>query len=327
MNSILFSLFLSISLLISPSLFAESFKKVLISQVAEHPALNSTIEGILDALKEEGYIPEKNLKVRVESAQANAALASQIAQKFVNQAPDIVVGVGTLSAQSFAKYAQEGKVTLVFSSVTDPLQAGLVKTLQNPSNNTSGVSNFVKLEPQLELFKALQPSLKTLGILYNPGEINSVSIVQQLEKLCPQFGIKLLKQTASKTADVYQSALKLAQTVDALFISNDSTALSAFQSVVKAAESTEIPIYVSDTDIVQFGAVAALGPNQYEVGKQTGFLIAHGLRGASMGDQAVEFPSKTDLVFNLEAAAKAHIKIEKSLLTRAAKIISSSERS
>lgn len=322
-------LFLLASLLLCVSSTTNTFASpeniatntVLISQVVEHPALDATTKGIIEGLAANGYQRGVNLELRVESAQANAALASQIASKFVNQKPNIVVGVGTLSAQSFSKAAAAGKVALAFSTVTDPLGASLVKSLKEPNNNTSGVSNFVDLEPQLKLFQQLQPHLKRLGVLYNPGEVNSVSIVKKLEKLSPAIGLILVKQTASKTADVAQNAVKLAQNVDAIFISNDNTALSALQSVVRAAQKAKIPVYVSDTDAVAQGAVAALGPNQYQVGFQTGAMIARVLNGANMGDQPVEFPQKTDLYINLTAAKKAGITVPDRILQQAAKII------
>ena len=185
---------------------------------------------------------------------------------------------------------------MVFSTVTDPLGASLVKSLDRPGNNISGISNFVPLEPQLELFKKIQPSLKRLGILYNPAELNSVSIVKKLEILCPKLGLALVKQTITKTSDAMQNTAKLASNVDAIFISNDNTALSALQSIIASTEKAGIPLYVSDTDAVKLGAKAALGPNQYEVGLQTARMIVRVLKGDDINNMKVEFPDKTDLV-------------------------------
>lgn len=295
-------------------------KKICISKIVEHPALDATTKGIIDALQKKGYEAGKNLEVRVESAQANPALAQQIASKYVNQSPDVVVGVGTVTAQSFARHAATGKAKLVFSSVTDPLKAGLVQSLDQPGNNTTGVSNFVDLEPQLNLFKKLQPGLKSLGFLYNPGEANSVILKERLEALCPKFGLALVCQAVNKTADVAQNATKLAQNAEAIFISNDNTALSSFQSVVKAAQNAKIPVYVSDTDAVAMGAVAALGPNQYEVGLQTGNIIVRLLDGGDIASEKVEFPAKTDLYLNIEAARRIGIEIPADLLESTTKV-------
>jgi len=300
---------------------SQNMKKVFINQLVEHPALDRTTQGIKDGLKQAGYKQGVNVDVRVESAQANPALSAQIAEKFVGQEADVVVGVATISAQSFVKYAKENKTKLVFSSVTDPLQAGLVKSLENPGNQTSGVSNYVEIEPQLKLFKEIQPNLKRLGFLYNPSEVNSISLIQKLELLCPKLGIILVLQTANKTSEVPQAAIKLASEVDAIFISNDSTALSALQTIIKAANTLKIPVYVSDTDAVELGALAALGPNQYKVGLQTAELIIRALKGEDLGIIPVDFPKGTELYLNAEAAQKIDIQFTDPIKEKASKII------
>lgn len=253
-------------------------KTIYISQVIEHPALNSTVQGIKDVLSKNGFA------VEVESAQASPSLASQIASKFMAQNPAVIVGVGTVSAQSFVKYALQNKTKLIFSSVTDP------KDAFPESANIGGVSNFVPLEPQLELFKKLQPGLKRIGMLYNPGEANSISIVKKLKALCPKYDLTLVEQTINKTADVAQSVVQLAQGCDAIFISNDNTALSALKTITKLSK---VPVYVSDVDAVNLGAAAALGPDQYEIGRQTGEMILRVLKGEKL---TTEFPNKTKTV-------------------------------
>ena len=160
--------------------------KIRISQTVDHPALNSTTEGLIDGLEDSGYVNNEKLDLKTVSIQGSVTLAQQVADKFVAESPDIVVGVGTMASQSFIKYAKNGQ-KLVFTTVTNPTEAGLI------GSNITGVSNFVPLEPQLELFKQLIPNLKTLGILYNSGEANSVNLVRLLETTCPKFGIKLVK--------------------------------------------------------------------------------------------------------------------------------------
>lgn len=292
-------------------------KKILISKVVDHPALNATTQGIIESLADAGFKQGINLDLRVESAQANSAIAAQIANKFVAQNPDVVVGVGTLAAQSFIKPATLKKVNLIFSSVTDPIAAHLT------GPRITGVSNFVNLEPQLQLMRSLQPNLQRLGIIYNPGEINAVSLVAKLEIVCTKLNIKLVKQAAAKTSDVAQSVAKLAGRVDAIFISNDNTALSGLQSIIRVAQLRMLPVYVSDTDAVAIGAVAALGPNQRELGRQTGRMIVQVLNGVAIEDLPIEFPQKLELVINLDAANKVGLSVPKSVLGNANKIIDS----
>jgi len=292
MNKLLLSLLILLS---SAYSLVSSPSKVYINKIVDHPALDKTVEGIREGLANSGFTEGKNLEFKSESAQGNVSLANQITSKFINSGADVIVGLGTVSAQSALKPAREKKVQLVFSSITDPESAGL---LSDPE--IVGVSNFIPLKPQIEFFKKLQPNLKTLGILYNSGELNSIEIVKKLEIVCSEMGIKLVKQTVTKSSEVPQAAQKLATQVDAIFISNDNTALSAIQVISNIATQASIPVYVSDTDAVELGAVAAYGPNQYEVGVLTGEIIAKRLKGEPVTQQ-VNVPQKTDIVINQKA--------------------------
>ncbi len=294
--------------------------KIYISQLVDHPALDATTKGIIQGLSDKGY-KDENLELIVESAQGNVSLANQIANKLISKNPDIVVGVATVTAQSFSKYARTGKTKLIFSSVTDPVDAGLVNSVIKPGNNTSGVSNFISLEPQIEMFLKIKPDIKKLGFLYNPGELNSISLIEKLKIICPTYGIELITVSASKTSEVAQSAAKLSSLVDAIFVSNDNTALSAFKTIVKAANNVSIPVFVSDTDIVKDGAVAALGPNQYDLGLQTANMIVSILEGKDINTASVEFPKKIELYLNPNAAEKVGIKIPKELFESASYLV------
>lgn len=296
-------------------------KKVYINQLVQHPALDMTTKGIIDGLAELGYINGKNLDLKIDNAQGDTILANQISARLVSLNPDVVVGNPTITAQSFIKYAKEGKVKLVFTSVTDPVGAKIVNKLDQPGDNVTGVSNFVALEPQIEMFQKIKPTMKKLGFLYNPGELNSITLLNMLKEICPRYGIEVIGITASKTSEVYQSAAKLSLLVDAIFISNDNMALSALKTIVKAANAQQIPVFVSDTDTVKDGALAALGPNQYEIGKQTARLIVKILEGEDINKMNVEFPKGTELFLNQSTAAKLGIVFPKELLAEADKII------
>lgn len=295
--------------------------KVYISQLVKHPALDETTRGIIDGLKDRGYREGDNLEIQTAYAQGNVSLATQIAQNFVSDKPDVVVGVATVAAQSLFKYAREGRAKLVFASVTDPVAARLVKSLQHPESNTSGVSNYVAIEPQLEMFKKIRPNLKRLGFIYNPGEMNSLSLISELQKICPKFDIELVTMVATKTNEVQQSARNLAEKVDAIFISNDNTALSAIRTIVNESNKQQIPVFVSDTDIVNQGALAALGPNQYDLGLKSAKIIDMVLKGEDINAMPIVFPDTMELVINMKAAKKIGAVMSQDLIDSATKII------
>lgn len=300
---------------------ADGLKKVYISKVIEHPALDETERGMVDYLLENDYTKVAKLDLRVSSAQGSSLLAAQIASKFMGNDPDVVVGIGTISAQSLAKYAVQGQTKLVFSSVTDPLGAKLIVSGEKLQRNITGVSNFVDLEPQIALFKEVLPNLKLLGVIYNPSEINSYAINAKLNEICPKYGITVIKVGATRTGEVPQATLSIIEKVDAFFISNDNTALSALPTIINIANKSKKPVFVSDVDAVSQGALLALGPNQYDLGRQTGKMIVELLKGVELIKLPVQYPLKTDLVVNLKAADTIGITLPKSVLKKADKAI------
>lgn len=291
-------------------------KKVMIIQNVEHPALNATRQGILDELKAD------NINIVFDSAQGNPTLALQIAQKFVGSAPNVMVGIGTTSTQALMAANQQQSIPIVFSSVTDPKAAKLVANLKKPEDSITGVSNFIEPGIQFDLFKKILPSLTKIGIIYSPGEPNSTALNEQMKKIAAQKGLTLVFVAANSSADVPQATHSLvAKKVQAIFINNDNVALSAFDSIVKIASEYRIPTFCSDTDMVKQGALAALGPNQYMLGKQTGKIIRKVLAGEKIETLPILYPEKTELLINLKQATALGISVPESLLSEAAEII------
>jgi putative tryptophan/tyrosine transport system substrate-binding protein len=297
-------------------------------QVVEHPALDRTREGIKAQLVEDGFVDKKTIQWINESAQGNPALASQIAQKFVGQDAAMVVGIGTTAAQAarqnVLQYGNKQKIIpIVFSSVTDPRDAALVKTDGDPTNDyITGVSNFVPPHPALETFKKILPSMKRIGVIYNPGEANSVKLLTEMEKTCTDLGLEMITVPANRSADVPTAAQQLVGKIDAYFVNNDNTALSAFEAIVRVADAHEIPVFVSDTDLIEQGALAAYGPNQYELGKQTGRMISSILSGQTKPyDIAVEYPYQVDLYLNERVSSKLSVKFSDDIYKAAKKVI------
>jgi putative ABC transport system substrate-binding protein len=281
-------------LLISLSSAQSSPTKISILQLVEHSALDATREGLLEELNKLGYRQGENLVLEFQSAQGNPTLAVQIAQKFMSNNPDMIVAIPTIAAQAAMNATKDTGIPVVFSSVTDPIAAKLVTSLEAPKGNVTGVSNFVPVEPQFQLFKRVLPTLKTLGIIYNPGEANSTALNAMMEKAAPSFGLTLVMAVASKSSEVSAATRSLCGKVDAVFVNNDNTALSAFKSVVKAAQACGIPAFVSDIDIADQGALAALGPDQREVGRQTARMVDFILKNPDKPLPPVEFPEKTE---------------------------------
>jgi len=286
--------FTTFALFISYSTAHSAPTKISIIQIIEHPALNATRQGFVDELHKLGYQEGKDLVLDYQSAQGNPSLAAQISQKFVSNQANVIVAIGTTAAQAAMAATKEAKIPVIFSSVTDPITSKLVTNLKKPDGHVTGVSNFIPIEPQFKLFKKIHPELKNLGVVYNPGEANSVALIDSMEEVAKDFDLTIVKATSTKTSEVLVAARSLCGKADAIFINNDNTALSAFQSVVKAAQECGIPAFVSDVDLFDQGASVALGPDQTELGRQTARMVDFILKNPKAPLPSVEFPEKTE---------------------------------
>lgn len=294
-------------------------KHVAITQIVEHPALDAVRKGVKDFLEKEGIIEGKNLKWDYQSAQGAPATASQIAKKFAGDQPDVIVAIATPSAQ--AAVASARKQNIVFSAVTDPVAAKLVSSWQQPGKYVTGVSDLTPIKKHLELIREAIPESKQLGIIYNPGETNSVSLVKLIHQHSPNLGFTVHEASAPKSADVQTAMRSLLGKVDAVYLPTDNTVISAIEGIIKIAEKANVPVFAGDTDSVKRGAVAALGFNYYDVGLQTGAIVHQILNGESPANIPVQGVDKTNLFINPGAAERMGLTLPDSITAKAAEIV------
>lgn len=310
------------SLLAAASLVqADDPRVVAITQIVEHPALDAAHQGVKDELAERGYREGENLRLMHESAQGNSAIASQIARKFVGESPDIIVAIATPSAQTVAAAARN--VPVVFSAVTDPVAAKLVKSWEAPGGNVTGVSDMLPIDKHLDMLQRAVPDAKRIGTVYNPGEANAAALIDLLEERLQARGLELVKGAATKTSEVLGAARSLVGKADAIYLTTDNTVVSAAEAVISVGERAKIPVFAADTATVARGAVAAMGFDYYNHGRQTGAMVARILEGAKPADIPVETMEELDLFVNPEAAERMGITLPEDLIQDAKEVVKS----
>src|SRR5450830_24797 len=310
---------LTLAALCAGSALAADNKAVLVTAIVEHPALDAIRDGIKDELKDNGFEAGKNLKWEYQSAQGNTGTAAQIARKFVGDNPDVIVAIATPSAQ--AVVAATKSIPVVYSGVTDPVAAQLVKEWKASGTNVTGVSDVLELEKQIDLIKRVVPNVKRVGMVYNPGEANSAVVVKALKELLGKSGITLVEAAAPRTVDVGSAAKSLIGKVDVIYTNTDNNVVSAYEALVKVGNDAKIPLVASDTDSVKRGAIAALGVNYYDLGRQTGKVVARILKGEKPGDIASATSSKLELFVNTTAAQKQGVTLSADLIKSAKTVI------
>jgi putative ABC transport system substrate-binding protein len=287
--------------------------------IVEHPSLDAIRDGLKDGLKEHGYSDGTTLKWDYQSAQGNPGIAAQIARKYVGEKPDVIVAITTPTAQ--AVLAATKTIPIVYSGITDPVAAQLIKERKPTGTNVTGVSNTLDMGKQVALIKEVVPNVKRVGIVYNPGEINSVVVVKNLKAHLEKEHISLVEAAAPRTVDVASAAKSLVGRVDVIYTGNDNNVVAAYESLVKVGADAKIPLIVSDSDSVKRGAVAAQGIDHYAMGRQTAEMVVRILKGEKPGDIAPENSNVVELFVNTKAAASQGVTLSPKLIDAAKAVI------
>lgn len=287
--------------------------------IVEHPALDAVRDGLRDELAKLGYEEGKTLKTIHESAQGSPATAAQIARKFLGDKPDLIVAITTPSAQAMVAAVKD--IPIVFTAVTDPLGAKIVTDMDMPGGNVTGVTDLSPIGLHLDLIKEITPGARRVGVPFNPGEANAVALVNLLNEMAPERGLEIVEAPAPRSADVMTASRSLVGKADVIYVPTDNTIVSALDAVIKVGQENQIPVYAGDTDSVPRGAIAALGFNYYDVGRQTARIVDRILKGEKPGNIPVSGIEITELYVNPGAAGSMGIELPQSVIQRAHTVV------
>lgn len=317
---ILTALALSLSLSSLSAAKAKKAKqvKIGIAKIVQHVALDDVERGVMDAVKAAGI----DAKYDLQNANGDVNTANQIAAQFRDERVDVAVGIATPIAIALANTMKD--TPIVFGTVTDPLGAGLVKTLEHGERNITGMSDELPSVEHIKLFKKIT-GIKTLGYIYTSNEDNSISGLELVKKGCREAGLELVTQSISTSAEVRQAAEAIVNRVDGIYLTTDNTVFSALPSLVSVFNKAKKPIFSGDvTGAKNGGCFMASGFNYYKAGYATGEIVVQILNGKKTSEIPVRFmtqPSDSDLLFDLDTAKACGITIPEEYLKQATFII------
>lgn len=280
-----------------------------ISQFAEHGSLDNCREGFLKGLEEEGIVEGKNLKIIYDNAQTDTGTASTIAEGFVSQKVNLVCAIATPCAMSAYNACMETDVPVVYTAVSDPVEAGLADKDGNSVGNITGSSDVLPVKAQLEMIRKIMPDAKKIGIIYTTSEANSISTIAAYKEMAGEYGFEIVDSGITAPSEVEMAAADLVQKVDCMTNLTDNTVVDALQTVLALANDAKIPVFGSEIEQVKAGCVASMGIEYVELGRQTGVMAAKILKGESKA-QETPFISATEAELYVNTAAADKIGLE-----------------
>lgn len=282
-----------------------------ISQIVAHPSLDASREGFKAAFEDAGIEVEWD----EQNAQGEQATASNIAGTFAADDLDLVHAIATPTAQAAAQQITDAPI--VFSAVTDPVEAGLVADWDAPGANVTGASDLNPVAEQLELLLEIVPDVETVGVVYSSGEANSAVQVDLLTEAAEELGLDVQEATISASSEVQQGVESL--DVDAIYVPTDNAVVSALESVIQYGQNNDVPIIAAEADSVARGAVATYGLDYDQLGRQAGEMAIEILtEGADPAEMpVVTVTENLELTVNPEAAEAMGVDLPDEVLERA----------
>ncbi|MBO5069851.1 MAG: ABC transporter substrate-binding protein [Roseburia sp.] len=287
-------------------------------QQMQHGSLDAAYEGFVDGLKDAGYVDGENIKINFQNASGDINNCQSITQSFANNGVDMVLAIATNAAQAAVNEFQDTDVPVLFTAVTDPVDAGLVESNEAPGKNVTGTSDMPVIADQIAVIKDILPEAKILGILYTSSESNSELQAEEAKKAAEELGMEVKIQTASSTNDIAQVVASVAGEVDAIYIPSDNAFASAMATVNSTAVDNQLPVFCAVEDMIKEGGIATTAVDYYELGKQTAAQAVRILKGEKASEIAVETQKEFAFVVNKTFAESVGVEIPAEILEKAA---------
>ena len=297
---------------------SSDIKNIGIIQLVQHDALDSTNKGFVDALKEKGYEDGRNIKIEQQNAQGDMTNAQTIAKQFTDAKKDLIFAIATPAAQ--AVYNATKDIPTVFTAVTDPVAAEIAKDWKSSGTNLTGTSDKVPVEKQIELLKQLLPNAKTVGVIYNTSETNSVIQVNELKAAAEKAGLDIKEVGVTNVNEINQNLVSALGEMDVLYTPTDNTVASGYALVGKLCLDKNVPIIGAEEAVVDKGGLASIGIDYYKLGQEAGLKAVEILEGKKPSDIEITTLSEMSFTINTDVAKKLNITIPTDIDAKAKKV-------
>ncbi|WP_377322159.1 ABC transporter substrate-binding protein [Pimelobacter simplex] len=268
--------------------------KVCVDQYATATVIDDLLSGMKSGLKE---ATDDGLKLDIQNPNADAATEQTLAQKFISGDCDVIVPVGTSASQLMATATKD--IPIVFAASSTPVEAKLVKSMDAPGGNVTGVADVIDPVPDIDAMTKLIPGLAKVGLIWKLGDPAGDAQADKVRKHLDELGIGYVEATISNGSDITQAAQSLVGKVDAIEIPGDTTTISAVEGLMKVADDAEIPVYGGTSEAVEAGAVISSSYDYKVVGEAVAKVVLEVLDGADPAKTAVVVPETGGFDLNL----------------------------
>lgn len=274
----------------------EGAKTIGVIQIADHIALERARKGFEDEIK------KTNPDVEIISKNANGDLTvvPSIIKSFQDKKVDLIYAIATPAAQG-AKNGEK-EIPIIFNAVTDPESADLLKNLEEPEGNITGVSDYFSIEAQLEEMISIFPDIKNIGVMFSTNEANSKFQIEELKKAAAGFGLNVVEVGVNNINDVSTAIKTIEPKIDIFMAITDNTVSSASTIIAESLKAAKIPSFASEEGPVENGILISAGVDYVDLGKKAAGMASEILGGKKVSEVPVAFSTETRKVVNKKTA-------------------------
>ena len=283
---------------------------------------SSSIGGLLDGMRELGYVDGKDFVVEWRFAEGNYERFAEFANEFVRQKIDVFVLGTPVAARAVQRATSTIPIILAFS--TDPVGNGFVASLAHPGGNVTGLatSQDDTAPKQLELLGKAVPNLSRVGVLVNPASPNITSVMKAAEAAAHNAGVDLVSAEARNQSEIKQAFDALSgKHVGALMVISDSLFQSYRKDISALALSHRLPSMFAQREYVEAGGLISYGEHYRDFFRRSAIYVDKIFKGAKPADLPVEQPTRFYLVLNSNTAKALGLDIPPTLLALADEVI------
>lgn len=276
--------------------FLNSSKNLPIVAIANwgpHSSLDETIRGLKDELARLGFKEGQNISFEIMDVNFEPSLIMQMLSKLKSSNPKILVTLGTPIAQVAKGSIKD--IPIVFSDVTDPVEAGLLSHHTQPAPNMTGASDKQDLKVLLSFVKKLLPHAKRIGVLYATGEANDLALIKMMESSGKAVDMEIIAIPVEHARDVPLRMQAFKGKVDAIYVGSSGPIQPSLPSIVASADQMQIPVFnLNAEEVKNHQAFASFGVSYYQIGINTGSLVVQILKGESPKNIPPIYPQTQD---------------------------------
>jgi len=272
-------------------------------------------------LQERGWKPGENLQIEYRWTASNANLYRRFAQELIGLAPDVILAAGATGVSELQQVTQT--IPIVFLGTNDPIDRGLIKSMERPGGNVTGFIDFefAMARTWLDLLKQLAPGVSRVAVIRNPVQFSGIGLAA-VEKAAPSFNVQVNPIDGRSAIEMEQNLTAFARGANGGLIVTPSPFSVLFRDlIVKLADQYKLPAVYFNKYFVAAGGLISYGPDLLEQYRGAAGYVDRILKGEKPGDLPIQPPAKFEVAINLRTAKALGVNVPGAIIGRANEVI------